>query len=87
MKTLLALTLLASLAGCSSRYDSQVEDNFTRSCQVRHSARFCQCYLKKTEDKLSQKEMQNLEQDMQMTQQIPDKIAAIALEAIADCPQ
>jgi hypothetical protein len=31
--------------------------------------------------------MQNLEQDMQMTQQIPDKIAAIALEAIADCPQ
>ncbi len=88
MKTLFALTLLASLAGCSGRYDSEIEANFTNSCQARGStATFCKCYLNKTEDKLSQKELTDLEQDMLLTQRLPDKIASIMMDAKANCPR
>lgn len=82
------LSLLALLAGCSGNYDSAVEANFTNSCQARGStATFCKCYLKKTEDKISQKEMMDLEQDMLLTQRVPDKLAAITMDAKANCPQ
>ena len=82
------LCALALLAGCSGRYDSQVEANFTNSCQAKgETATFCQCYLRKTEDKLSQKELTDLEQDMLLTQRVPDKIAATAMDAKANCPR
>ncbi|RMD00167.1 hypothetical protein EAY64_05435 [Aquitalea palustris] len=82
------LCLLVLLTGCSGSYDSDIEANFTNSCQARGStATFCKCYLKKTEDKLSQKELMSLEQDMLASQQVPDKIAAIAMDAKANCPR
>ncbi len=88
MKTLLDLTLLASLASCSGRYDSEIEANFTNSCQAHGGTTpFCQCYLKKTEGKLSQKELTDLEQNMLLTQRLPDKIAAIMMDAKANCPR
>ena len=84
----LAVLLAGALAGCSSGgYDSEMADNFIKSCTARgtSSKAYCRCTLDVFQRRHSQSEFQSMEAVMTSTGVMPDAFAQTLFISMKEC--
>ncbi|WP_047249828.1 hypothetical protein [Chromobacterium subtsugae] len=87
MKTpYLIFSLLTLLAGCSSGYDSDVQERFVNGCMGRGATRsYCSCMLKVYESRHTQDQYVALETEMRLTGAIPAGFRETMLAGLQQC--